>query len=60
MTAIRILSKFCRREDGVTSVEYCVMIALILLVLIVGLVATVGGVAGWWGDIDTDLGTHGF
>lgn len=60
MTINRNISRFCRREDGATSVEYCVMVALILLVLIVGLLSTGGGVAGWWGDIDTDLGTHGF
>jgi len=60
MVLVRSLNRFIRNEDGVTSVEYCVMLALIILVMLVGVAATGGGVAGWWGDIDSDLDTHGF
>lgn len=56
----RAIIRFLRSEDGPTSVEYCVMIALILLVVMAGISATGGGVNGWWNDIDTDLDTHGF
>lgn len=54
------LKRFLRSEDGPTSVEYCVMLALILLVVMMGVSATGGGVSGWWTDIDTELDTHGF
>ena len=60
MMIMRMLIKFCRREDGVTSVEYCVMVAMIVIAAIVGIMATGGGAAGWWGNIDTDLNTYGF
>jgi len=60
MFEIRSFRRFLRSDDGVTSVEYCVMLALILLVMMIGVAATGGGVAGWWGDIDSDLNTHGF
>lgn len=57
---VRKLSRFVRRDDGVTSVEYCVMLAFVLLAVMIGVTATGGGVAAWWGEIDTDLDTHGF
>jgi Flp pilus assembly pilin Flp len=60
MFLIHSLSRFARKEDGVTSVEYCVMLALILVVMMIGAAATGGGVAGWWTDIDSELDTHGF
>ncbi len=60
MLLVRTFRRFLFNDDGVTSVEYCVMLALILLVMMIGVVATGGGVAGWWGDIDSDLDTHGF
>lgn len=60
MLLVRTFRRFLCNDDGVTSVEYCVMLALILLVMMIGVVATGGGVAGWWGDIDSDLDTHGF
>lgn len=56
----RTLKQFLSCERGVTSVEYCVMLAFILLLVMVGVTATGGGVAGWWTDIDSDLDTHGF
>jgi len=57
LTSIR---RFLNSDDGTTAVEYAVMIALIIVVVIVGLQATGGGVAGWWGDIDSDLQSNGF
>jgi Flp pilus assembly pilin Flp len=60
MNSLHILIQFLRREDGVTSVEYCVMLAFIFVAVIIGVTATGGGAAGWWGDIDSDLDTHGF
>lgn len=36
MNAFHILIPFLRREDGVTSVEYSVMLAFILVVVIIG------------------------
>ena len=60
MKPLRKFSQFCGCEDGVTSVEYCVMVAMIVIAAIVGIMATGGGAAGWWGNIDTDLNTYGF
>ena len=45
-----------RHEDGPTSVEYAVMLALIIVVCI-GAVTTVGGeVFNMWGNNGTELG----
>jgi pilus assembly protein Flp/PilA len=60
MVLVRSLCRFLRNDDGATAVEYCVMLALILLGMMIGLTAAGGGVASWWGDIDSDLDTHGF
>ena len=47
------------KEDGVTMVEYCVMLALIVLVLL-GSVALVGDrTAGLWSGIQSGLTTNG-
>ena len=46
-------------EDGTTSVEYAVMLALILLAVF-GAIGSIGGQAGgMWGDIDTDMAAAG-
>ena len=60
MNAFHILIQFLRREDGVTSVEYSVMLAFILVVVIIGVTTVGDGAAGWWADIDSDLNTHDF
>jgi len=60
MKSLHILIQFLRREDGATSVEYCVMLAFIFVVVIIGVTATGGGAGAWWGSIDSDLNTHGF
>ena len=60
MSALHILTQFLRREDGVTSVEYSVMLAFILVVVIISVTTVGGGAAGWWADIDSDLNTHDF
>jgi len=60
MRVLNILSTFCQSEDGATAVEYCVMIALIVIAVIAGVTATGGGAGAWWGNIDSDLDTHGF
>jgi pilus assembly protein Flp/PilA len=46
-------------EDGPTSVEYAVMLALVLLA-VVGAIGAFGGEAGgMWGGIDTDMAAAG-
>jgi Flp pilus assembly pilin Flp len=60
MKPLRIIRRFCRSEDGVTSVEYLVMVAMIVIAAIYGITATGAGAGGWWGKIGSDLGTHGF
>jgi Flp pilus assembly pilin Flp len=60
MNSLHILIQFLRREDGVTSVEYCVMLAFILVVVIIGVTTVGDGAAGLWVDIDSDLNTHDF
>lgn len=57
LTSIR---SFCTREDGVTAVEYCVMLALVLLTMLIGITAVGSGVSDWWNNINTELDTNGF
>jgi pilus assembly protein Flp/PilA len=53
---MRRLLHFLRDENGPTSVEYAVMLALIIVVCI-GAVTTVGGeVFNMWGNNGTELG----
>lgn len=47
-------------EQATTSVEYAVMLAMILLVMIVGVAAFGNAQDGAWAKIDTELTTHGF
>jgi pilus assembly protein Flp/PilA len=57
---IRATLRFWHDEDGATTVEYAVMLALIL-VAIMGAIGSVGGqTGGMWGTIDTDLTAAGF
>ena len=60
MKPLRIIRQFCRSDDGVTSVEYLVMVAMIVIAAIYGITATGAGAGGWWGKIASDLGIHGF
>lgn len=53
MNAFHILIPFLRREDGVTSVEYSVMLAFILVVVIIGVT-----IVGDGGQILTPICTH--
>ena len=46
-------------EDGTTSVEYAVLLALILMAIF-GAIGSFGGQAGgMWGNIDTDMAAAG-
>ena len=56
----KTLQLFLSETDGTTTVEYCVMLAMILLVVLVGITATGNSVLDWWMDIDTDLNANGF
>ena len=42
--------RFLRREDGPTSVEYAVMLALIIIVCIGAVTLTGGEVVNMWGN----------
>lgn len=54
------LDRFCREEDATTSVEYAVVLAMILMACF-GAIQMVGGQAGGlWGGIIDDLRTVGF
>lgn len=46
-------------ESGTTSVEYAVMLSMILLVLIVGVIAFGNAQNGSWVKIQSELSTHG-
>lgn len=59
MQILSPLKKFLRDSDGTTSVEYGVMLALILVTMIIGITAAGSGVAAWWNNIDSELDTHG-
>lgn len=54
------LRAFLREEDGTTSVEYAVMIALILAVCIVSVRAFGDSQTGIWGNTTTQLENVGF
>lgn len=43
MKPLRIIRRFCRSKDGITSVEYCVTIAKIVIAAIYGIMATGAG-----------------
>ena len=60
MRWLRYPKHLINREDGTTSVEYCVMLAFVLVLVMVGLTSAGGGVSGWWANITGDLDTHGF
>ncbi len=60
MTPLQRVHKFLTREDAATSVEYAVMLALILAVLMIGLTSAGGGVKAWWERNDTELQNYGF
>jgi Flp pilus assembly pilin Flp len=47
-------------ENGATSVEYAVMIALILMAIIGAVSSFGGGTGGMWGGINDDLKTVDF
>jgi Flp pilus assembly pilin Flp len=51
---------FLRDEDAATTVEYAVMLALVLGVLIGAIGAFGRQAGGMWGGIESDLQTVGF
>ena len=56
---MRWVAHFLASEDGPTSVEYAVLLALILMAII-GAVGAVGAqTGGMWGNIDRDMTTAG-
>lgn len=54
------LRRFLSSDTGATSVEYAVMLAMILLVLIVGVISFGNAQNGSWTKIDSELQSHGF
>jgi pilus assembly protein Flp/PilA len=57
---MRALIEILRSEEGATSVEYAVVLALIL-VAVMGAIASFGArTGGLWGGIRTDLEEVGF
>jgi pilus assembly protein Flp/PilA len=57
---MRFLARLLREEDGPTSVEYAVMLALILTAIIVAIGSVGGQAGGMWGSIRTELHAVGF
>lgn len=55
-----IWQRLTDEEAGTTSVEYAVMLAMILLVLIVGVTAFGSAQSGYWTNIDSELKSNGF
>jgi Flp pilus assembly pilin Flp len=56
----KTVQSFLADTDGATTVEYCVMLAMILLVVLIGITATGNSVLDWWTDINTELNANGF
>lgn len=59
-TVIHQVRNFLKDESGPTSVEYAVMMALIMLVCISAIRALGNNQSGMWGGIDSKLDAHGF
>jgi pilus assembly protein Flp/PilA len=56
---MRSFLSFVREEDGVTSVEYAVMLAVILLVVISAITAFGDRQKSMWTNIDGEMEAHG-
>jgi len=57
---MRRISQFLTDEDGPTSVEYAVMLAMLLGAVIVSVTALGGQSGGMWASIRTSLEGVGF
>ncbi len=57
---MRSLLRFLREESGVTSVEYAVLLALILLTTMAGIRMLTNGAAGMWNNNNEQLISAGF
>jgi Flp pilus assembly pilin Flp len=53
-------TRFLGEDEAVTSVEYAVVLALILMVLITAIAALGSHTGGMWGGIQTNLQNAGF
>jgi len=60
VSMLKFLKKFLREEDGPTSVEYAVMLAMILMAVIVTITSFGQQQNQYWGGIKTELNNHGF
>lgn len=54
------LRRFLTRKDATTSVEYAVMLGMILMVCIVTISSLGSTSGGWWGKNRDELQAHGF
>jgi pilus assembly protein Flp/PilA len=52
--------RLLRSEDGPTTVEYAVMLALILASIIAAIGSVGAGTGNMYGHIDSELTSHGF
>ena len=57
---MRYLMKFLREEEATTSVEYAVMLSLILMFALVAIGALGAQSTGMWGGVESDLRSVGF
>lgn len=60
VTAMRYIHLFMKSEEGTTSVEYAVLIALILLTTMVGIRQLTNGASGMWANNNVQLEAVGF
>jgi Flp pilus assembly pilin Flp len=56
----KTVKSFLDDTDALTTVEYCVLLAMILLAVLIGITAVGSSVLDWWTGIDTDLDSNGF
>jgi pilus assembly protein Flp/PilA len=57
---LNALMRFLDSEDGPTTVEYAVMLALILASIIAAIGTVGNGTGNMYGHIDSELVNHGF
>ncbi len=56
---MRSIERFLGEENGATAVEYAVMLGLVLLSALAAIGVVGAETSNLWGDIDSDMQTHG-
>ena len=58
MRFLSAFKRFSKSDDATTSVEYAVLLAMILIALVIGVTSAGGGVSTWWTNIKTKVTSY--